>query len=577
MALASLIPALQVASGQQGQSPAIVISRRISAVWSRTSSRLLDPRCRGGVDAMPSPPPSSMKFPSLLFQYIDYSFSQELSQSFFLFSPSSFFIVMMRAYDVPSVIFLPANLGMTPSPPSMPTMATRGVSPCPFSMENRRLESFRHRVREQCQVEGMSACLNQNPPAAPMTRPQSSSSFPVAMGVVDSGDYLSKILFMDDGLLDAFLKDSNALDEVDLEDGMDMLETLLHDMMGVSIQMFDAALMAEQEESSSMDEQGDEREEIAEQIAENALDGMVASFFQRATSSSSSSSSSDKTGSKVHVVMEESPGVLRDNLSDRFSQLGAEILSHQRRRLSEGEADPHANVKERLARRLTEYRTDLFLYPDGTLTMYTSAIAPSLGSRGLDTSGPTPILGMGSESMDRCILRQYDNMALSSSCTSAVSDFLNILSDPDHSLTSEYSGRKMSFSKEMDSDHVTYSANICIETIMLMLSVLSIASCCALCTGFLDIWNLALSALIFVTSAFFGVKFLLLSLPCVILLDYFFGDDHDEEDEDEDNDDDIKDRDVDGYDYVKIEDDDSSVPTRNAQSGVFIGVPVQVV
>jgi hypothetical protein len=73
-------------------------------------------------------------------------------------------------------------------------------------------------------------------------------------------------------------------------------------------------------------------------------------------------------------------------LHDRLFRLGSGLLSeaHGKRRLLEagGEADvvavdPRARTKERLARRLTEYRTDLFYHPDGTVTVTPGPATPS--------------------------------------------------------------------------------------------------------------------------------------------------------------------------------------------------------
>ena len=77
-----------------------------------------------------------------------------------------------------------------------------------------------------------------------------------------------------------------------------------------------------------------------------------------------------------------------DKLHDRLIRLSSGLLTEARgdkRRLLEewrddeaadNVVDPHAHIRVRLARRLTEYRTNLFYHPDGAAMVYTRSYPP---------------------------------------------------------------------------------------------------------------------------------------------------------------------------------------------------------
>lgn len=214
-----------------------------------------------------------------------------------------------------------------------------------------------------------------------------------------------------------------------------------------------------------------------EQAAENALDVMVANLAQRAVMHATPVSEEavamhraqqekDDAEEAAFEIAEDAgeagsteevggpPVISIENLPQRLFEMGNLLLveAGSRRRLQEaddGKIDPHLQVKERLARRLTEYRTDLFYHPDGTVTVYTSGSSgmpspfmkphhvipprPQLMNHLQPSAFPPPAsespLGMGSRHLDQCTKSRFDNGDLEGACHQAVQQFYLALDD----------------------------------------------------------------------------------------------------------------------------------------------------
>ena len=165
-----------------------------------------------------------------------------------------------------------------------------------------------------------------------------------------------------------------------------------------------------------------------EQAAEHALDFLVASLAAHVNAAESASADVKIAEDEAASQGEEVPGVLPStaDLPGLLSQRGHALLAEAagRRRLTEGAApaeEPRAKVEARLARRLTEYRTDLFYVPaEGTVTLYTLSM-PEAGQ--LQDPLP-PALGLGSHRLDGCVRAAFRERDLSVGCHRAVGDFL---------------------------------------------------------------------------------------------------------------------------------------------------------
>ncbi|KAL9185440.1 hypothetical protein ACHAXT_003217 [Thalassiosira profunda] len=146
-----------------------------------------------------------------------------------------------------------------------------------------------------------------------------------------------------------------------------------------------------------------------ETAAEMVLDSAVASFARSAFAAS-------KEG-------------LQREIPRRLAAFGHKLVGHGRR-LSEGEADPHAQVKERLGRRLSEY--EIIFSPQGGMAVYTSSgfgspFAPRLPPRG--SASHAPALGMDTEEADECLRSRFDNGDLRGGCGAAVAELLDAAQD----------------------------------------------------------------------------------------------------------------------------------------------------
>jgi hypothetical protein len=146
--------------------------------------------------------------------------------------------------------------------------------------------------------------------------------------------------------------------------------------------------------------------------AEHTLDVAVAELARRTVNGGVSVEGGDIKASPPAL-----PNV--NELHDRLFRFGSGLISDTigKRRLTEGEADPRTQVKERLARRLTEYRTDLFYHPDGSVTVYTRSLSPN------SSTITTPPLGTGSNRVDECLNSRYANGDLGGGCHDAVDAF----------------------------------------------------------------------------------------------------------------------------------------------------------
>lgn len=312
-----------------------------------------------------------------------------------------------------------------------------------------------------------------------------------------------------------------------------------------------------------------------EQAAENALDVMVASLARAAAAPASATTrrSEDVAVEEAEELDEEEEGeeeVVEElegeeeigeeeegqeevgeedvglpsigNLPQLLFQLGQNLLSEthsERRRLSEqgAEVDPRLRVEERLARRLTEYRTDLFYSPEGnTVTLYTTSSGPNFfpAQHSLMSASPffggvsssPPPLGMGSSRVDECLRSRFNSGELKGTgCHRAVGEFLLAV---DHG--SPQSPHHAEFSDpEIKDDRILAEARAREQH---------------------EFDNTA--------SAFLGLA---LIVAVALLVDHFVVAQEEEEGEDDD---------VDEFDYTTLPEDDEA-------PRVFVGLPVQVV
>jgi len=294
-----------------------------------------------------------------------------------------------------------------------------------------------------------------------------------------------------------------------------------------------------------------------EQAAENALDVMVATLARAAAAPASATTRRsedvaveegeelDKEEEGEEEVGEEDvdlPSI--GNLPQLLFQLGQNLLSEthsERRRLSEqgAEVDPRLRVEERLARRLTEYRTDLFYSPEGnTVTLYTTSSSPNYFPAqhsfmsaspffGGESSSPPP-LGMGSSHVDECLRSRFNSGELKGTgCHRAVGEFLLAV---DHG--SPQSPHHAEFADpEINADQILSEAHARDPH---------------------EVNNPA--------SAFLGLA-LSIAVALLLLMDHFVVAQEEEEDDDDD---------VDQFDYTTLPEDDEA-------PRVFVGLPVQVV
>lgn len=445
----------------------------------------------------------------------------------------------------------------------------------------RRLEPWRQQVREQCRAVADTQCSSRSEGgerdllSAFMAAPSSSSvSSPAStmMTMEKEIDSLFEDMFAH-GRRSA--PPEFVLQSQDGEE--DPFDKLLNNMLGLSLGAFDLKTMmadptaadpasstggviqelpeedngeGEEEEgvglpyALSFDSDGDENSSqgsghasnsedylesaaTPEQAAENALDVMVASLA--------------RSGALTGNNEEERVIISADHLTKVLSRLGNNLLAdtNSRRRLQEGHnQDPHLRVKERLARRLTEYRTDLFYSPDGTVTLYTTGFSPVMPTPrytsmfGPVSAPPSSPLGMGSRHLDECVRSHFDNRDLGGGCHRAVGEFLLAV---DH-------GSPMS-------PHFTPRMNVVDRADSPVVEQLDVFVTRA--RNF-SIWNV--------------IMFFAALMSVVMMLEQCFGSAEDGEDEEGNQ-----------FDYTTLPEDESESANAEGGATIFVGVPVQVV
>eukprot|EP00578_Thalassiosira_sp_NH16_P012083 CAMPEP_0181114010 /NCGR_PEP_ID=MMETSP1071-20121207/20650_1 /TAXON_ID=35127 /ORGANISM="Thalassiosira sp., Strain NH16" /LENGTH=486 /DNA_ID=CAMNT_0023198081 /DNA_START=24 /DNA_END=1484 /DNA_ORIENTATION=+ len=356
------------------------------------------------------------------------------------------------------VIFIPTGGSGGLTTQSLPSsLMTGGMGGGEPPCRQRRLEPWRRRVREMCRAEAedpRKCHRDVLDDVVPRSLAKSSSS----------SSSLSDLSTEMDSFFESLFAPSQQREEED------PFERIFNGMMGFSLRAFDEMAAMDgvvsggegEEEVGAIPEGEDEDEEeaiipahedygreedervivdgegadiptqsVPEQAAENVLDFMVASLAQRSAAAAAQQSDQTKEGLLPSV----------HDIPDRLFRLGDEFLAEVRshRRLAEDEEDPRSQAKERLARRLTEYRSDLVWSPaDGTVTMYTVRSAPPpaflmMGGGGLMTaSPPTPPrspLGMGSRHLDECVALRFEREQVGKSCSEAVNMFYLAVDD----------------------------------------------------------------------------------------------------------------------------------------------------
>jgi len=338
------------------------------------------------------------------------------------------------------LVFIPLSAPLSISPPAV---GAAGEPPC----RARRLAPFRQAVREECRA--VPGCVG---PADPHSLASSV--------VVSPATSLEKE--MEAFFADRFAPRFSLLGQVEDEGGEeDLFDTLFDTMLGASLRAYDRKALEipiatvgveDGEKVVGAEKEGEEDEEQAEgdaevgkaedsyasgsadyleaaatpeEAAENALDVMVASLA--------------RSGALAAKEKENEGEVAAEWLPEVLSRLGNVVEAHSRRRLSEAgpgaRPDPHARVGERLVRRLTEYSSEMFLSPDGTVTLYTTSHTPlsSFQSSSSFSSFPSSpfgmppsssFLGTGSRRADECLRSGFDNGDLEEGCNRAVAEFL---------------------------------------------------------------------------------------------------------------------------------------------------------
>mmetsp|Transcript_20906 Transcript_20906/g.35951 ORF Transcript_20906/g.35951 Transcript_20906/m.35951 type:complete len:496 (-) Transcript_20906:84-1571(-) len=378
-------------------------------------------------------------------------------------------------------------------PPPLPFSSLHSSSSFSVSPRQRHLEPWRQQIREQCHEEVARHCARSEDndgrrvldtdELRPLYQPSSyltwMSTFSSLGKEMDS--YFTH--FMEQYFEGQSSEDVSASESS--EDGNeDQIASYLMKMMGFSLQAFDQKTLSDHE-SYSLDEEVEDsdasdvsedtesylpyrnedyvldehenadyyedyfsddmrsrlNEEVAvlriprpspEQVAEGALDAMVAALVR-------SVSVFRANDAKAESTDVEEKGEKESYLQRRLSEFGNEVLTETaaaRRRLTESDAiDPRLQVKERLARRLTEYSTDVFYSPDGTkMTLYRGSVGHSTSSgRGqlVRSSLPQASLGVASNHVDECLRSKYDNGELERRCHRAIGEFLLLVSVSD--------------------------------------------------------------------------------------------------------------------------------------------------
>lgn len=340
----------------------------------------------------------------------------------------------------------------------------------------------------------------------------------------------------------------------------DDLESVIDELFSSTLQIFDEAMSA--------------NSQFAEERAVEAFDAKLPSFVEEIVSSASSSSSSDEEEIDNVPPQEDVFASLLGDIMDITQNIH---INSERRRLSEGEnSDLHLEMKDRLARRLTEYvsRTEVFQLPGGGVMRVVS----------LSQVDETPRLGLGDVEVDGCIYSSYKNGDLSSGCAGAVSSYMNFINArrsglehkvqqapiqnslpapaakaDDETLLQTLSGIHQQYINKDDSTlrYLVYGSILSSALVVISLCVLAVK----------NIWSFLAGIAMIATAIFLGPVYMLAVLAVMIILDQFYPSDDDEEEEGTSA--------VD-FDYVKMEEDNDAAD-QMGKPRVFIGVPVQVV
>jgi len=438
------------------------------------------------------------------------------------------------------------------------TPITSSLSPHPTCP----LRVLRDSIRAQCNLDVMMKC------------PATSSDFPMFFSPFATGGLMS-------GNRGSF----------------DDLESMIDEMFSSTLQIFDEAMRSDVV-----------NRQIAEERAMKAFDANLPSFLDEIVSSitsytSSSASSSSSSGDEPQEEEEE------EEEEEVFSSLMGDLMDitrhiqrdSQRRRLSEGDNDPHLEMKDRLARRLTEYvsQTEVFQFPGGGV-MRVVSLSP--------VEEETPRLGFLFREVDECIYSRYKNDDLSKGCSTAVSSFMNFVdarrsglqqqqqnvafatqsiqnSPPASILTKESHDAppadEETLLQTLSEIHQQFKEDSNIRYLVcatILSSILLVTSLCILATK--NIWSFFAGVVIIVAALFSTPIFMLAVTGVLVMLVYeqFCPSDENEQEEEE----------VAGgdFDYVKLEEDKEDNDASDAdvqmnkpgqQPRVFIGVPVQVV
>jgi len=322
----------------------------------------------------------------------------------------------------------------------------------------RRLAPWRQRVRDRCRAAAERHCPSEERDLR-REGPRDASTYISFSPVSTIFEELFAPNFHDAGIEDAT---------------EDPLDALFNRMLGFSLRAFDQMVVGE-EQPASPEEEGAKEESPAasspsegasaedasaedassavslfleyvesaptpEQAAENALDLMVASLA--AHSNAAAAASVDVQEMEDDAALEEPEEeeggeeawddilLAAADLPWLLSQYGDALLADA----AEGEAveNPREHAKRRLARRLTEYRSDLFFSrADGSVALYTanflSPSSPVFGGIPAFTQQQEedpPALGMGSRHLDTCVRSAFQNRDLSGGCHQAVGELL---------------------------------------------------------------------------------------------------------------------------------------------------------
>jgi len=262
------------------------------------------------------------------------------------------------------------------------------------------------------------------------------------------------------------------------------------------------------------------------------------------------------------------------------------LIDGQRRRLSEGEVDPHSKVKEHLGRRLTEYIMETYSTGDGGIVIHSLSTLPhpplsavpveiDFNARNLGSGSSVPRLGFGNHDVDSCIFSMYKNMDLSGRCHDSVHSLLE--------MNARMAERKMTLMKTATDDG-TQAVSPALAFFICLLVALMFTSSLALCTRCLgmDSTSVLCSLSVILSTLTFGWVSLVVTLPIFLMCNWLR--DNAEEDNDDLNQgmpkprpssDDVED--ADDFDYVKCPEDDNEEKSVGEDPVVCVGVPIRIV